>query len=107
MITWFFISNTENIKMKLYFKAPWPNTPNAHVTSFSTQLDERQLECADFEVIISDMDKTVFLVGQMDLSVLFENDYLEDYDKTTDKSWKTTVDTFTKQYNREIRRTKK
>ena len=43
----------------------------------------------------------------MDLSVLFENDYLEDYDKTTDKSWKTTVDTFTKQYNREIRRTKK
>ena len=43
----------------------------------------------------------------MDLSGLFENNYLKDYDETTKKSWYTTVDAFTKQYNREICRTKK
>ena len=43
----------------------------------------------------------------MDLSGLFENEYLEDYNETADKLWKTTVDAFTKQYNREFFRTKK
>ena len=106
-ITWFFISNTENFNMKAYFNAPWYNTPNAHVTMFATELDERQLECADFEVIISDVDKTIFFVGKMDLSSLFENKFLKNYNETADKFWKTTVDTFTNEYDREIIRTKR
>ena len=54
--TWFFISNTENLNMKAYFNAPWSNTPKANVPTFATQLDKWQLECADFEVIILDVD---------------------------------------------------
>ena len=44
-----------------------------------SQLNERQIECADFTVKISNVDKTVFFVGQMDLSGLYKNEFLEDY----------------------------
>ena len=43
----------------------------------------------------------------MDLSVLYENEFLEDYDESNDQSWEKIVEVFTKQYNREILRTKK
>ena len=105
--TGFVISNTEKLKMEAYFDAPWSNTPNAHVMIFATHIDKRHLECADFEIIISGVGKTIFFVEQMDLSGLFENEYLENYNKTADKLWKTTVDAFTNQYNKEICRTKK
>ena len=76
MGTWFKITNTDNIKIRTYFESPWSDTPNAHGKTFETQLDERQLKCADFTVTISNVDKTVFFVGQMDLSVLYENEFL-------------------------------
>ena len=41
---WFTITNTEKIKMRTYFESPWSNTPNNHVKTFATQLNERQLE---------------------------------------------------------------
>ena len=52
---------------------------------FATKLDKRQLECADFTVTISNVEKTVFFVGHMDLSRLYENELLEDYDKSDDQ----------------------
>ena len=61
--TWFTITNTKNVKMRTYFESPWYDTPNSHVKTFATHLDERQLECADFTVTISNVDKTVFFVG--------------------------------------------
>ena len=42
----------------------------------------------------------------MDLSGLYENEFLEYYDKSDDWSWETTAEVFTKQYDREIWRTK-
>ena len=61
--TWFTIRNTENLKLWSYSESPWSNTPNNHVKMFATELDERQLECANFTVTISNVDKTVFFVG--------------------------------------------
>ena len=57
--------------MRTYFESPWSDTSNAHIKTCATQLDDRQLKCADFTVTISNVDKTVFFVGQMDLSVLY------------------------------------
>ena len=71
--TWFTITNAEKIKMRTYFESPWSDTPNAYVKTFATQLYERPIECADFTVTISNVDKTVFFVGQMDLSGLYKN----------------------------------
>ena len=105
--TWFTITNTENMKMRTYFESPWSDTPNSHVKTFATQLDKRHLECADFTVTISNVVKTIFFVRQMDLSGLYENEFLEDYDESDDQSWETTVEVFTKKYDREIWRTKK
>ena len=44
--------------------------------------------------------KTVFFVGQMDLSGLYENEFLEDYDESNVHSWEKTVEVFTKKYDR-------
>ena len=96
LTTWFVISNTEKLKTKVYFDAPWSVTPNAHITTFAIYLNKLHLKCADFEVTILDAEKNIFFIGQMDLSGLFENDYLKDYYVTAEKSWKTTVDAFTK-----------
>ena len=51
--------------MREYFHAPWTDTPYAHTSTYAAQLDERQLECVDFEVDISDAAKKIFFVGQM------------------------------------------
>ena len=56
-----------------------------------TQLDERQLKCSNFMVTISNVDKTVFFIGQMDLSGLYKNDFLEDYEKSDNRLWEKTV----------------
>ena len=58
-------------------------------------------------VTISNVNKTVFFVGQMDLSGLYKNKFLENYNKSNDQSWETTVEVFTKQYDRKIRCTNK
>ena len=71
--TWFTIMNTEKIKMRTYFESPWSDTPNDHVKTSATHINKRQLEGANFTVTISNVDKTVFLIGQMDLSGLYEN----------------------------------
>ena len=104
---WFTITNTENIKMLTYFESPWSDTPNVHVKTFSTQLNERHIKCSDFTVTISNVNRTVFFGSQMDLSGIYKNVFLEDYDERYDQSWEKTVEVFTKQYNREIRRTNK
>ena len=86
--------------MWTYFKSPWSNTPNAHTKTFVAQLDEWQIECADFTVTISDVNKTVFFVVQMDLIGLYENEFLEDYDERNFQSCEKTIDVFTKQHDR-------
>ena len=53
MGTGFKITNTDKIKMRTYFESPWSDTSNAHIKTCATQLDDRQLKCADFTVTIS------------------------------------------------------
>ena len=43
----------------------------------------------------------------MDMSRLYENKFLEEYDENNDHSWKKTVEVFKKYHDREIWRTKK
>ena len=88
--------------MRTYFESPWSNTPNSHSKTVTTQLDERQLKCANFTVKISNVDKTVFFVVQMELIGLYKNEFLEDYNKSDNHSWEKTAEVFTKQYDREI-----
>ena len=54
---------TDKLKMETYFAAPWIDTPVSHASSYAVQLDERQLECVNFDVLISDATKTILFVG--------------------------------------------
>ena len=90
-----------------YFHAPWTETPDAHASTYAAQLDERQLECVDFDVVISDAAKTMHFVGQMEKSGLFESKFIDDYDDKVDKSWATTTNSFVKQYDCRTRRVRR
>ena len=70
--TWFTITNMEKIKMRTYFESPWSDTPNSHIKTFTTQINESQLGCTNFRVTISNIDKTIFFVGQMNLIGLYD-----------------------------------
>ena len=97
---WFMISNGYKLKMKEYFHAPWTDTPNAQTLTYAAQLDGRQLECVNFEVVILDAAKTIFFVDQMEKNGLFESKLINDYDNEADKLWTTTGTIFVKQYDR-------
>ena len=71
--------------------------------TYAVQLDERQIECVDFDIFISDATKKHFFVVQMDKSGLFEPNFIGDYDDTPDKQWTMVVDLFTKKYDRKMR----
>ena len=64
--TWYLISNRDKLKMMEYFHTPWIENPDAHASTYAAQLDERQLECVDFDVVISDAAKTMHFVDQME-----------------------------------------
>ena len=104
---WFVISNGDKLKIREYFHAPWTDTPDAHASMYAAQLDERQLKCVNFEVVILDAAKTIFFVSQMDKSGLFESKFIGNYDDEANKLLTTTGTIFVKQYNREMRRIKR
>ena len=89
--------------MREYFHAPWTDTPDAHASTYAAQLDDCQLECVDFKVVISDAAKTIFFVSQTEKSGLFESKFIDDYNDEADKLWTTTGTIFMKQYDREMR----
>ena len=93
--------------MMEYFHAPWTETPDDHASTYAAQLDERQLECVDFDVEIPEAAKTMHYVGQMEKSGLFEPKFIDDYNDEVDKSWATTTNRFVKQYDRETRRVRR
>ena len=105
--TWFVITNNDKLKVETYFAAPWTDTPNAHTSKYAAQLNERQLKCVDFNVLISDATKTILFVGQMDKSGPFEPKFIDNYDDTPEKRWTTVVELSSKQYDREMRRIKR
>ena len=93
--------------METYFAAPWTDTPDAHASTYAAQLNERQLECVDFDVFISDATKTILFVGQMDKIRLSEPKFIDNYENTPDKQWTMVVKLFAKKYDREMRRIKR
>ena len=93
--------------METYFAALWTDTPDAHTLTYAAQLDECHLKCVDFNVLISDATKKILFVGQMDKSGIFEPKFIDDYDDTSDKRWRTVVELFSKQYDRKMRRIKR
>ena len=95
------------MKMETYFAAPWTDTPDAHASAYAKQLDERQLKCVNFDVLITDATKTILFVGQMENSWLFKPKFIDDYDDTPDKIWMTVVELFAKKYDRGMRRIKR
>ena len=104
---WFVILNGDKLKMRDYFHAPWTDTPDAHASTYAVQLNKRQIKCIDFKVVISDAVKTIFFVGQMEKSGLFESKFTNDYDDEAGKSWNTTGTIFVKKYDCEMRRIKR
>ena len=82
--------------METYFAALWTENPDTHALTYAAQLDKRQLECVDFNVLISDATKTILFVVQMDKSGLFEPKFIDDYDDTPKKRWTTVVELFAK-----------
>ena len=43
--TWFVITKSEKVSIKAHFHTLCSNTPNSHITTFSCQLNRRQIEC--------------------------------------------------------------
>ena len=82
--------------METYFASLWTDTPDTHTFTYAVQLDKRQLECVDFDVLISDATKTILFVVQMDKSGLFKSKFIGDYENTLNKRWTTVVDLFAK-----------
>ena len=88
--SWFVITNSEKIAIKTAFLAPWADTPNAHVTTFTRQLNRCQIECHDHGVVITDDDEVVYFVQEMYACGLFEARFLNDWEESLDKSWSVT-----------------
>ena len=63
--TWYVISNGDKLKMMEYFHATWTETPDDHASTYAAQLDKRQIECVNFDVVILDAAKTMHFVGHM------------------------------------------
>ena len=71
------------------------------------QLDERQLKCVDFKVVILGAAKKIFFVSQMKKSGLFDSKFIDNYKNKADMLWTTTGTIFVKQYDRKMRRIKR
>ena len=93
----------EKLATKAHFLNPWSDTPNAHITTFSRQLDRRQVECRDHGVTVTEAKKLGHFVAQMYACDLFGAKILDDWEESNDKSWGATYLHFTKKYAKECR----
>ena len=55
--TWYVITTKEKIAIKAHFLEPWSDTPNAHITTLSHQLDMRQVEYEDHGLTVAEATK--------------------------------------------------
>ena len=58
-------------------------------------------------MVISDEEKTIFFVGQIEKSGLFESKFIDNYDDEAEKSWTATGTIFVRKYDRDMRRIKR
>ena len=102
--TWYVTKTKEKISIKAHFLAPWSNTPDTHITTFTCQLDMRQVKCEDHGVMVTEDDEVYPFVSQMYACSLFKAKFLDDWKESSDKLWGTTLPQLINQYARERRK---
>uniref|UniRef100_A0A7S4K100 Uncharacterized protein n=1 Tax=Odontella aurita TaxID=265563 RepID=A0A7S4K100_9STRA len=98
--TWYKVLHHEKVATKSRFMAPWSKTPEAHVKTFGTQLDERQIECGDLGVTVSTEDKVLHFVQQMYDSDLFAQKFMDDWEDSPAANWADTVTHFATDFDK-------
>ena len=96
--TWYNVTNAQQLAGKTGFAAPWSKTPNTHVTTHACQLDYRQVECGELNLIITDDDKILQFIGEMFASELFDHKFLDDWEDLEQQTWKETMTHFGDEY---------
>ena len=102
-----FITNYKNIAIKTHFCAPWSDTPDAHATTFARQIYCRQIECTNHGVAVLDSNKSFHFIKQMYACGLVEAKFLDDWEESANKYWRTTLPLFAAQFNKERRTLKR
>ena len=95
--TWYVITNKEKLDVKALFHKPWSDTPNSQIKTYTRQLERRQVNGQDSNVIISESDKVNHFVSQMYLSEIFEYIFLDDWEDGSNKGWASTKKLFADQ----------
>ena len=98
--TWFKTSNNETIDIKAQLHAPWSNTPDAHVSIFGHQLDQRQADCVELGVVTTGEDKVTHFITNMYASEFLETKTMEDWEDLTDQLSATSLTLFTAEYRK-------
>ncbi len=95
---WYTITNGQKIAIKKRFFAPWSKTPDAYVKTYGAQLDRRQIECGNLDVTISNDNKVIHFVGEMENSGLFTREFLDKMEDAGAVDWDTTVKNWSKEF---------
>ena len=84
--TWYVITTKEKIAIQAHFLEPWSNTPDAHITTFSRQLDRRQVKCEDRRITVTEAYNLDHIILHMYACDLFERKKLENWEESDNKS---------------------
>lgn len=98
--TWYKITSGQKLAIKARFQAPWNETPDAHVTTYARQLDRRQAECLELDVVITDDDKILHFVGQMIDSDVFDRKFTDDWEDDAAVGWRATTQHFADEFDK-------
>ena len=78
--TWYVITTKEKLATKACLLEPWSDTPNAHITTFTHQLDGHQLECEDHGFTFAKSNKMDQFVAKMHACNLFKAKFVDDWE---------------------------
>ena len=101
---WYVITTKEKLAIKSHSLALCSDTPESNVTTFTRQLDRRQVECEYHGVTITDVDKVDNFMDHMYACGLFKSKFLDDLEETADKLWGETHPHFIRKFNKERRK---
>ena len=76
--TCYVITTKEKLAIKEHFLNPWSETPDAHITTFTRQLDRRRVEYEDHGITVTKAEKVDHFVAQMYACDLFKSKFLDD-----------------------------
>ena len=99
--TWCVITTKKNMAIKAHFLALWSYTPEAHITTFAHQLDQLQVKCEEYEVMLPNDNKVDNFLDQMYVCDLFKAKLLDKWKENADKLWVATQPHFIRKFNKE------